>query len=198
MHPRLADWPPPRWCVQPAHAWEELCAADDRRMSPRTPRCWGINQTLCWLTIGEVAPITHRATPEGRAEVRAESWAALCIAAGRPEPTPGDWRRLGADPLPLQRVDPEFAYGVWRTLSWLLGVREDWPLYSSWHRAAALPKECPHFYAPQHERDTDAWRAADQAARERAGAEARRWWEHIRAAVDRTAAQESTIAESVD
>jgi hypothetical protein len=141
------------------------------------------------LTIGEVAPITGRlADHQDREHARAESWAALCVAAGMPDPTPQDWRRLGADPLPVERADPEFAYGVWRTLSWLLGVREEWPLYSSWHRAASLPKECPHHYAPKKDRDTAAWRAADQAARERATTEAREHWWHIRRWADATVA----------
>ncbi|MCW2899057.1 MAG: hypothetical protein JWO67_1322 [Streptosporangiaceae bacterium] len=174
--------------MPPPHAWEELCLTDDRRVSPRTDRCWGVNQTLAWLTFGEVAPITGRlANQRDRQHARAESWAALCVAAGMPDPTPEDWRRLGADPLPVERVDPEFAYGVWRTLSWLLGVREDWPVYSAWHSAARLPKECPHFYVPKQDRDTPEWRAADQAARERARAEAREHWEHIRGLADATA-----------
>jgi hypothetical protein len=141
------------------------------------------------LTIGECAPITGRlADHQDREHARAESWAALSVAAGMPDPTPDDWRRLGADPLPVERVDPEFAYGVWRTLSWLLGVREDWPLYTGWHTAARLPIECPHHYAPSEDRNSAAWRAADQAARERATAEAREYWWHIRRRADATVA----------
>jgi hypothetical protein len=98
-----------------------------------------------------------------------------------PGPTEEDWCRLGAASLPsVTTLDREFAYGVWRTLSWLLGVWEDWPVYSSWHRAASLPKECPHNYVHHRERDTDVWRAADQAARALAQTEALVYWRHTR------------------
>jgi hypothetical protein len=72
---------------------------------------------------------------------------------------------------------------VWRTLAWLLGIREDWPVYTSWHRAAELPIPHPHHYVGEADRD-EAWHAADAAAREQARVEARRWWAYIRRLAD--------------
>ena len=107
------------------------------------------------------------------------------MAAGQVEPTDEDWRMLGVEPRSVAvDDDPEFAYGVWRTLSWLLGVREDFPIYTSWHRAADLPPDRPHLYAPLRGGEPDAaWFAAEQAARTRrartrcatGGTSARRW-----------------------
>lgn len=119
-------------------------------------------------------------------EARAESWVALSMAAGQGELPSLDWRMLGVEPRPAT-VDenPEFAYGVWRTLSWLLGVREDFPIYTSWHRAAEIPPDRPHLYAPLRGGEPDAaWFAAEQAAQDQARTDALRWWRHVRAQVD--------------
>lgn len=175
----------PGWVVQPPDAVQECWEAVWRRVTG-SERDAGVSWTLRWLFDGEVGPVTSRPPSQcTRENARAESWAALCLAADMPGPTEEDWRRLGADPLPVVRtLDREFTYGVWRTLSWLLGVREDWPVYSSWHRAASMGKEAPHNYVPRRERDTDAWRAADVAARERAQAEALLHWRHVRKLAD--------------
>ncbi|MCO1659393.1 hypothetical protein [Pseudonocardia humida] len=65
---------------------------------------------LMWLTLGEISPMTHRgASGEHSAGgswtrgvsfelARAESWVALCVAAGAPSPTAEDWQRLGVEP----------------------------------------------------------------------------------------------------
>jgi hypothetical protein len=181
----------PGWVVQEPHAVQECWdAAVVRRTRAPTQRDQGVSWTLRWMFEGEVGPVTSRPPGEcTRETARAESWVALCLAAGMPGPTEDDWRRLGAEPLPADPVDQEFAYGAWRTLAWLLGVREDWPTYTSWHRSASLPKECPHHYVPGHQRDTDAWRAADAAARERACADALLHWRHVRDLADQTAAR---------
>lgn len=168
-----------------------------------TTRDAGVAAALVWLTLGEVSPITRRSTPgtfeppdqsgtwtsgATYADVRAESWVALCVAARAPAPTTEDWHRLGVEPATAVRDDPEFAYGVWRTLSWLLGVREDFPIYIGWHRAAGIPHDRPHLQS-RTRRDpvTPAWHSAEQAAQDQARADARRWWEHVRARVDATA-----------
>jgi hypothetical protein len=142
--------------------------------------------TMAWLLIGEVAPLTWRTGERSREVARAESWVALCVAAGQPPPTPSDWSRLGADPLPARVGDREFAYGVWRTLSWLMGVREDWPIYTSWHRAADMPDPDLHLYVPHRKRDTPQWREAARAAWERDEADALRHWRHVRRLADAT------------
>jgi hypothetical protein len=140
---------------------------------------------------GDTSPLSNRVGRD-RDEARAESWLALCLAAGEVAPTYRDWERLGVEPRPLDSAfatiaeDREYPFGVWRTLSWLLGVREDWPVYTSWHRAAELPNPYPHHYVPPRQRDA-AWHAADAAAREQARSEAHRWWAHVRRLADETA-----------
>src|SRR5690348_4584043 len=142
----------PAWVVPPLHAVEECARLADRRLElgpyRATRRDVGVSAALAWLTLGEVSPVTWRSCntsthgveparePGGAAvewwrsgvtfEVaRAESWVALSMAAGQLPPTDDDWRMLGVEPRPVALDDDrEFAYGVWRTLSWLLGVRE--------------------------------------------------------------------------
>jgi hypothetical protein len=181
----------PAWVTQERHAVQECWDAVMVRRVTGSERDTGVSWTLRWLLEGEVGPVTSRSPRECTWEnARAESWVALCLAAGMPGPTEEDWRRLGATPLPsVTKVGREFAYGAWRTLSWLLGVREDWPVYTSWHRAASLPVESPHNYVRHHERDTDAWRAADRAAREQAQADALRHWQHVRNLADTNAGE---------
>ena len=97
-----------------------------------------------------------------------------------------DLETLEVEPRAVAVDDnPEFAYGVWRTLSWLLGVREDFPIYTSWHRAADLPRDRPHLYAPLRGGEPDAaWFAAEQAAQDQARTDALHYWQHVRARVD--------------
>ncbi|MGD9525309.1 hypothetical protein [Pseudonocardia sp.] len=175
-----------------------------------TRRDAGVAAALVWFTLGEVSPMTARCcsesswstTPDARTGepvrtwtcgvsremARAESWVALSVAAGQIPPTAADWRSLGVTAAPARVDDPEFAYGVWRVLAWLLGSREDFPVHTSWHRAAGIPPERPHLYRPRRPRDPDkAWQAAEQACRDRARAEAQCWWRHVRAQVDAAA-----------
>ena len=85
---------------------------------------------------------------------------------------------------------------MWRTLSWLLGVREDFPIYTSWHRAADLPPDRPHLYAPLRGGEPDAaWFAAEQAAQDQARTDAHIYWRHVRARVDAAAARATTSSE---
>src|ERR1700754_3253332 len=166
----------PAWAVPPPHALQECWASLDRRRA-WTARDEGTWDVLSWVALGDSAPLTGR-IDRSRDSARAESWVALCVAADVPPPTARDWERLQVEPRPARKVDPEYAFGVWRTLAWLLGVREDWPVYTSWHLAAELPTPHPHHYVRRAERD-EAWHVADAAAREQAMAEARRWWTHI-------------------
>jgi hypothetical protein len=178
----------PSWVVPTADevgecqrvSWRQIEIGADQRER-------GVLAALVWLTLGEVSPMTWRVASVGWETARAESWLALCLAAGRPGPTELDWQRLGVEPRPPVSDDREFAYGVWRTLAWLLGVREDWPTYTAWHRAAGLAPPRLHLDVPVQSRGTEAWRAADRASREQAATDALRYWRHVRERADATA-----------
>lgn len=207
----------PAWLVPPSHAVRECARTVGRRLElgpyRATRRDLGVSAALAWLTIGEVSPMTHQTSAVGPTrgavpatdggapvewwqsgvsfkEARAESWVALSMAAGEQPPSEDDWRMLGVIPRPTQVTDdPEFAYGVWRTLSWLLGVRVDMPIFTSWHRAAGLPPDRPHLLAPLRGGQPDAaWVAAERAALDQARTDACRFWRHVRAQVDAAAA----------
>lgn len=181
----------PSWCVPGPRAAQEAWDALARRL-PRgiTPRDKGVLDALGWIGQGDAASLSWVV---GRtvADARAESWLALCTAAGAPSPSARDWDRLGVPPRVVhpkvapEAADREFAYGVWTTVAWLLGVREDWPISTSWHVAAGIPDPWPHLLVPVRQRD-EAWQLADAAAREQAQAEAWRWWAHVRHRADAT------------
>jgi hypothetical protein len=194
----------PSWVVPGVGAVRE-CERVSRRVLDLRPhgattRDAGVAAALVWLTLGEVSPMTHRGAPGVHGPdgswtsgasfelARAESWVALSLAAGAPAPGVEDWRRLGVEPAVAVTDDGEFAYGVWRTLAWLLGVREDFPIYTAWHRAAGLPRDRPHLSVRRRpgEQPDAAWWAAEQAARDGARADARRYWQHVRARLDAT------------
>jgi hypothetical protein len=193
----------PSWVVPDFDAVRECERVSVRRLGlgpcAVTARDAGVAAALAWLTIGEVSPLTHRAVPGTHHAdgswtpgaswklARAESWVALCVAAGAPAPTAEDWRQLGVEPASAAVDDAEFAYGAWRTLAWLLGVREDFPIYTAWHRAAGIQRDRPHLYGRRRAEPDAAWRAAEQAAQDQARADARQYWEHVRARVDATA-----------
>ncbi|MGE3414146.1 MAG: hypothetical protein AB7L91_18225 [Dehalococcoidia bacterium] len=206
----------PAWVVPTIDAVDECERVARRVVTARsyelTSRERGVAAALVWLMLGEVSPMTRRVAgssirgvrfsgPECEAvetwtcgvtweDARAEAWVALSVAAGQRLPTEDDWRLLGVVSA-LPRIDDrEFAYGVWRTLSWLLGVRDDFPIYTSWHRAAAARPERPHLYLRRQSREepSEPDRIADQAARDRAEADAFRWWSYVRQRLDATAA----------
>jgi hypothetical protein len=179
----------PDWCVPGARGVQEAWDALYRRRE-MTPRDQGVHEVLSWIGHGDTAPLSWIV---GRtvSDVRAESWLALCAATGAPAPAARDWERLGVAPRTVhlkvvpEIADREFPFGVWRTCAWLLGVREDWPVYTSWHRASDLANPWPHLLVPAARRD-EAWRVADAASREQAQAEAWRWWAHVRQRADAT------------
>lgn len=179
--------PLPVWVAVTPEAFDECRRALCRLHGMAEDRDCGARETLHWLAIGEVSPMTARPTLERSWEAaRAESWVALCRAAGQPGPTARDWERLRATPRPARDVSRGYAYGAWRALAWLLGVREDWPAYTAWHRNAELSPERPHVFVPAAQRDTPAWRAAALAAGERDEADALLHWRHVRQLADTT------------
>lgn len=162
-------------------AWNMVRSGTDSRDK-------GVTKTLMWVNLGDGSPITGRLGSDDSYEhARAECWAALCVAAGQSGPAVEDWQRLGVEPKLVVTNDREFAYGAWRALTWLLGTRGEWPIHTAWHQDAEIPMERPHMLVPRSQRNTDAWRLADQASRDRAQQEALRHWQHIRGRVDVTA-----------
>jgi hypothetical protein len=177
----------PSWVVPTIDEVRECERVCNRRMQlGADQRDTGVLGAIVWFTLGEVSPISWRTGGPDWATVRAESWSALCLAAGMPGPTVEDWRRLDVVARPPARSDREFAYGVWRTLAWLLGVRADWPTYTAWHRAAGIPPFRPHLHVPAAQRHTEAWRAAERASLDQAESDALRHWRHIRGRADAT------------
>ena len=182
--PPVPDWVSPTVdAVRECHrvAWNLQSFGVDSRDQ-------GSLDAIFWVTLGDLSPMTRRLGSQATWEhARAESWVALCVAAGKPAPTERDWQRLGVEPKAAVTADREFAYGAWRALAWLLGVREDWPIHTAWHQAAEIPWERPHAYeVAKDRRDTEAWRAADRASRDQAEQDALRHWQHIRARADAT------------
>ncbi|MDN5851251.1 MAG: hypothetical protein L0K86_00130 [Actinomycetia bacterium] len=202
----------PSWVVPPLHAVQECDRVARRSLDlppfRATSRDVGVASALVWLTLGEVSPMTQRFgggawdPPDGSRSdprtrwcssvtyemARAESWVALSRAAEAPPPSDDDWRRLVVEPALATECEREYAYGAWRALAWLLGVREDFPIYTSWHRSAEIPHDRPHLRAPVRGGIPDvAWDAAEQAAQDQACRDARRHWEHIRSRLDATA-----------
>lgn len=179
---------PPEWVVPDADDFAECAKRADRYWHGYgDPRYEGVHRTFIWLTIGDGSPITGRTDEATRDVARAEGWYALCIAAGQDPPTARDWERLKVTSMPAVTDDREFAYGVWWTLSWLLGVRTDCPVYGPGDRAAGIPNERPHLCVPRQRQNTPQWLAADRASRDQAEREAYRHWRHIRVQADASA-----------
>ncbi|MFD8492417.1 hypothetical protein [Amycolatopsis sp. NPDC059657] len=180
----------PHWVVPDVDAIQECYRVAGRlaRAGFADQRERGALAVFDWLVLGESAPLTERTGwPVTFEHARAESWVALCAAAAMPPPTELDWQRLGASPLPALPVEQEFAYGAWRALAWLLGVRDDWPVQGAWHRAAGVPRERAHVAVPPDQRDTAAWKTAEQSYRDQAQSDALRYWQHVRSMADATA-----------
>jgi hypothetical protein len=136
---------------------------------------------LGWVVSGERAPITHRTEPATWELVRAESWVALCVAAGDVLPTANEWARLGMSPRPCLVPDDDFAHGTWRTLAWLLGVHPDPPteLPGRDEDGNLIPDREPRFGLRRDE-SSPLWQRIDRAWRARNRAEAQRWCAHVR------------------
>lgn len=137
-----------------------------------------------WVVGGRQAPVTHRSDTATWEQVRAEAWVALCVAAEATAPIDQDWARLGVSPWPAAVMDVDWAYGAWRTLAWLLGVRPDPPV--------ELPERYPDGslvggprYATRPDPASPVWQAAQARRQERARADAWRHWEHVRGHADR-------------
>lgn len=136
-----------------------------------------------WVVGLAPAPVTQRRDAASWEQVRAESWVALCVAADAPAPTVADWARLGVTAEPAATADVEWAYGAWRTLAWFLGVRSDPPVELPERYADGSLVGGPR-YATRPNPASPAWREAEARRRERARADARRHWQHVRRLAD--------------
>lgn len=172
----------PDWVVPTVDDVGKCLAAAERTLSRvEDMRTRGALAALLWVLGEQPAPITNRPPLVSREMARSESWAALCEAAGQDPPPVEDWRRLGCEPVALRRGHPEereSAYGTWRMLAVLLGVRDDPPVPAySW-----ISPERPHLFRPL----SSARAAADEAARDRAGQDALVYWQWVRRQADAT------------
>jgi hypothetical protein len=170
----IAAWvtPPHRQIVELHHLVYRLAEGS------RNAEAIGQLAAVDWVTgCRELAPVTARDEPLSRDAVRAEAWVAACVAAEAPVPPESDWYWFDdVYPLPALTDDPEFCYGVWRTLAWIVGVRND------------LPTERPERHAAQPDPDqlttAEQWLAVQSAAearrRHHAREDARAYWEHVR------------------
>ena len=137
-----------------------------------------------WVVGGGQAPVTHRRDAATWEQVRAESWVALCVAAKAAAPTEQDWARLGVSPRPAVVEDVDWAYGAWRTLAWLLGVRPDPPVELPKRDEAGELVGGP-LYVTRPNPLSPIWQAAEARRRRERLEDARRHWQHVRRLADR-------------
>lgn len=130
-------------------------------------------------------PVTVRSVPPSWQFVRGESWAALSVAAGRPEPTGRDWRRLEALQGPTRATHRVQCCGVWQGLSWLLGVRAEPPIGIPDRDESGAVVPGSEVYCLPVDRSRPALLAAKRSREERELDESVRHWEHIRTLADR-------------
>lgn len=133
-----------------------------------------------WVTGSRPAPVTQRTEPVSWELARAESWAALCAAAGTGSPTAFEWDQLGCELRPWRAGDDDFAHGAWRTLAWLLGVRPDPPIELPVRDEDGQLLPGQERYATRPDPSSPVWRAADGRRRDRNRVEAQRWCRHVR------------------
>lgn len=137
-----------------------------------------------WVVGGDRTPATYWSAPATWEQARAESWVALCVAAEAPPPTEQDWARLGVSPRPTVVDDVDSAYGVWRTLAWLLGVRPDPPVELPERDEGGELVGGP-LYVARPDPSSPIWQAAEARRRRERLEDARRHWQHVRRLADR-------------
>lgn len=137
-----------------------------------------------WVTkCRPLAPVTHRDEPRTRDNVRAEALVALHTAAEGPTTLHLWWPLVGlgdAYYLPAVERDPEFAYGVWRTLAWITGTRPDPPVELPERDADGRLLDGPR-YATRPDPSSPVWQAAQSRRRHRARLEAQDQWDRVSA-----------------
>jgi hypothetical protein len=167
----------PEW-VRPAHSDVRGAHHTASELYARTPSLTsgGIFATLNWVIGYQPSPVSERAEPASWELARAEAWLALCCAAEMDPPPARDWPHLGVAQRPAKACNPQWCFGVWSTLAWLLGNRDDPPVTPAADGPDPAGQADPRSPEPL---------AARRAERERQRAEARRRWLYIRALADR-------------
>lgn len=129
-----------------------------------------------------MGPDGWRIGADTRLMARAESWAALCGAAGQGSPPGTDWRALAIPEPDEVEAAPRWCFGAWRALAWALGVHPDPPIELPARRSDGTPEPT---FATRPDPDSPAWREAQLRRTDAEQAEATRWWRHTRTLVDR-------------
>jgi hypothetical protein len=125
---------------------------------------------------GDLAPITEGGGAATGNSARLESRLALCMAAGRVSEADRARERLGVSPLRIVEGSRWWAHGVWRTLSWALGEREDPPI-----QLPVLAEDGSIFprtevYAVPRNPESALWRRSEARREQLELAEAYQWW----------------------
>lgn len=136
-----------------------------------------------WVTGQGIPPLTGMIESATWELARAQSWVALSRAANGTLPTTREWLGLGVSPRPIAAGDREFAYGAWRALAWLLGVRPASITEPPPRDADGVVLPGTELMSSPARPQDPAWQAGQQPRRERDIADARVWWEHVRARV---------------
>jgi len=138
-----------------------------------------------WVTsCRPTAPVTARDERLTRDAVRAEALVALNVAAEAPRLLEGDWLSFGFDVdvyfVPATVRDSEFAYGVWRTLAWLVGTRPDPPVELPERDAAGKLVGGPRYMA-RPDPSSPIWRASQAQRRNHLREDAQEHWGRVQA-----------------
>ena len=138
-----------------------------------------------WVTgCRPTAPVTARDERLTRDAVRAEAIVALNVAAEASTLLERDWPAFGLDMdvyfVPAAVRDSEFAYGVCRTLAWIVGTRADPPVELPERDAAGELVDGPR-YATRPDPSSPVWRAAEARRTHRTRLDAQDHWQRVRA-----------------
>jgi hypothetical protein len=120
--------------------------------------------------------------PVTQESARAVSYLELCQAADKRAPS---WvlEQLGIVEQPRRvgsatdhEAAAEWAYGAWRTLSWLLGARPDPPFELPRRLVDGSIVPSDQLYTVRPNPESPVWQAAEARRREKHRDEALRWW----------------------
>jgi hypothetical protein len=122
------------------------------------------------------APITRVEGAVTRDAARLESWLALCAAAGRLSEVDRARSRVGVGPMRIVEGSRWWAHGVWQTLSWVLGEREDPPIEIPVLAEDGSILPGTQVYAVPRNPESALWRRSESRREQLELAEAYQWW----------------------